>query len=278
MAKLTRLPVLEELILDSCQVGDRTIDHLVGNEVVPSLTLLDLSDTDVSDLGMVQLGKMKTLKSLSLLYCNITGNGVRHIMGLRNLEYLNMDKREVSDDGLRQVRQLTKLKHLDIFSGRITDLGCGYIAKLPNLESLELCGGYIADTGCALLATLENLKHLNLSQNERITNRGAAALAALYQLRTLNLSHTRVNSSALRFFSGMVRLESLTLYGCHGVDNAYHFEKLQDQLPRLSCIRLDNTGEEDGTMEMVELDDDMDSQTPASVNGSDEEFFTDEES
>lgn len=81
---------------------------------------------------------------------------------------------------------------------------------------------------------------LNLSQNERITNRGAAALAALGNLRALNLSNTRVNSGALRFFRLLVRLQSLALYGCDGVDND-SINVLQNELPSLKCLRLQNT-------------------------------------
>ena len=87
---------------------------------------------------------------------------------------------------------------------------------------------------------MENLTSLNLSQNERISNRGAAALAALGNLRALNLSNTRVNSGALRFFSSLVRLQSLALYGCEGVDDD-SVSILQNELPSLKCLRLQHS-------------------------------------
>jgi hypothetical protein len=87
-----------------------------------------------------------------------------------------------------------------------------------------------------------------LSQNERITNRGAAALAALTNLRALNLSNTKVTSSALRLFAGLVRLKSLALYGCRGLDcdESESILKLQHKLPNLKCLRMNEAAEHDG--------------------------------
>jgi hypothetical protein len=113
------------------------------------------------------------------------------------------------------------------------------------LESLELCGGVVTDNGCATLATLENLVTLNLSQNERITNRGAAALAALSKLKALNLSNTQVNSGALVHFSDLKNLQSLALYGCRGMED---INGLENGLPNLKCVRLNNGSYDDGVI------------------------------
>ena len=260
--RLTQLPALEELFLDSCLVSDLAIGHLAENNAVPNLTLLDLADTDLTDIGMSHIAKFAKLEYLSLFYCNITNSGLRHLSALSCLRSLNLDSRDISDEGLRHLPK--HLKELDIFSGRITDTGCGHISKITSLESLELCGGGVGDLGCTMLATLENLKALNLSQNERISNRGAAALAALTNLKILNLSNTRVNSSAIRFFGGLPYLRSLGLYGCDGVDSPGGFSNLQSDLPRLKCIRAHTCPDEDGTI-TVQNEDDLSSPPAAEM-------------
>jgi hypothetical protein len=238
LSRLSHLPALEELNLDSSPVGDWAITHLAENGVIPNLRTLDLADTDLTDMGMAHLPKFTNLTRLSLFYCNITNAGLCHLASMTSLEVLNLDSREISDAGLIHLHSLKNLKSLDIFSGRITDAGCAHLALIRSLETLELCGGGIADFGCTLLATLENLTSLNLSQNERITNRGAAALAALSKLRALNLSNTRVNAGALRFLSGLVHLESLTVYGCPGIGNDESLINFQDGLPKLKCVKM----------------------------------------
>jgi hypothetical protein len=178
-----------------------------------------------------------------------------------------VDSREIGDDGLWHLQNLKQLKLLDIFSGRITDAGCSHLAKIKSLESLELCGGGISDLGCTMLATLDNLTSLNLSQNERISNRGAAALAALSNLKSLNLSNTRVNSAALVHFSDLMKLQSLALYGCRGIEQqSGGLDRLQSGLPSLKCIRLNNGSAEDGIIMNPDTDDESDDEAFDSVS------------
>eukprot|EP00543_Licmophora_paradoxa_P011220 CAMPEP_0202458294 /NCGR_PEP_ID=MMETSP1360-20130828/24288_1 /ASSEMBLY_ACC=CAM_ASM_000848 /TAXON_ID=515479 /ORGANISM="Licmophora paradoxa, Strain CCMP2313" /LENGTH=774 /DNA_ID=CAMNT_0049078775 /DNA_START=145 /DNA_END=2469 /DNA_ORIENTATION=+ len=263
LSRFSSLPALEELTLDSCPMGDWAIAHLADNSVAPNLISLDLADTDLTDMGMIHLKKLRNLSRLSLFYCNITNAGLRHISHLTKLEVLNLDSREISDSGLAHLRTLKNLKSLDIFSGRITDSGCSHLARIKSLETLELCGGGVGDVGCTLLATLDNLTSLNLSQNERITNRGAAALGALSNLKSLNLSNTRVSSEALKYLGGLVNLQSLALYGCRGIaDSDGPLVSLQNGLPSLKCLRLNNTPEDDGIVagnNMTDPNEDSDS-------------------
>jgi Leucine rich repeat/Leucine Rich repeat len=259
LSKWSNLPALQELSLDSCPVSDWSIAHLADNSVVPNLTSLDLADTDLSDHAIRNVTKFKNLKRLSLFFCNITNSSLRHLSTLTSLEVLNLDSREISDTGLVYIVGLP-LKSLDIFSGRITDAGCHHISKIKTLECLELCGGTVTDTGCTTIASsLQNLTSLNLSQNERITNRGAAALAALSKLQSLNLSHTSVNSEALIHFSNLRNLQSLAIYGCRGMDHPDGngmLERLQSGLPNLKCVRINNGTNDDGVLSTSEEDTD----------------------
>jgi len=122
--------------------------------------------------------------------------------------------------------------------------------------NLELCGGSIGDLGCAHLGTLSNLESLNLSQNERITNAGAATLATLANLKALNLSNTGVTPDALKFFNGLLKLQSLALYGCKDMIDSPDVDSLQSELPLLKCLRLNGDINEDGIINHDESDSD----------------------
>lgn len=132
------------------------------------------------------------------------------------------------------------------------------MSKIKTLTSLELCGGGVGDWGCTHLASLHNLTSLNLSQNESITNRGAAALAALTNLKALNLSNTRVNSDALRFLGGLLKLQSLALYGCADIVDSPKLSNLHCELPLLRCLRLNSASNEDGVIEHTNGEGDSD--------------------
>ncbi|KAL7542512.1 hypothetical protein ACHAXR_011846 [Thalassiosira sp. AJA248-18] len=257
LARLKNLPMLEELNLDSCLVANWGIAHLIDNNVMPNLTTLDLADTDISDAAMSKIAQFKHMRHLSLFYCNISNRGLRHLSSMKNLEVLNLDSREIGDEGCKYIRSLP-LKTLDLFSSRVTDLGCVFLSKIKTLTSLELCGGGIGDLGCAHLATISNLTSLNLSQNESITNRGAASLAALTNLKALNLSNTHVNSDALKYFGGLLKLQSLALYGCN-MENSSRLNSLHSELPSLRCIRLNSASNEDGVIDTnIESEEDGD--------------------
>lgn len=107
--------------------------------------------------------------------------------------------------------------------------------------------------GCAHIATITNLTSLNLSQNELITNQGAASLAALVNLKALNLSNTAVTSDALNFFGGLLKLQSLALYG-NSMEGSPRLTSLQSELPSLRCLRLNSSWNEDGVIETEEED------------------------
>jgi Leucine-rich repeat (LRR) protein len=261
LMRFLNLGCLEELKLGSCPVGDAALAHLADHNVVPNLRVLDLSDTDVTDQSMAKIAMFTKLERLSLFCCSISNRGLRHIGALVQLQALDLDSRDVTDDGLIYLKDLKKLKSLDLFSGRFTDAGCYYISNMISLESLELCGGAISDMGCCRLASrLSHLANLNLSQNDRITNRGAAALAALTNLETLNLSNTRVDSHGLKFFSDLRKLRALTLYGCR-IHSDLHVQHLQNRLPMLRCLRVDSTSAHnpfDGIVVAEDDDDDVD--------------------
>lgn len=246
--RFTDLNFLEELKLGCCSVGDPAIAHLVENEVVSNLRVLDLSDTNVSDQSMPHIARLTKLEHLSLFSCSISNRSLRYIGKLVALQSFDIDCRDVTDDGLLHLRGLKKLRKLELFSGRFTDSGCYYISSLKSLESLDLCGGAISDMGCCRLASgLNNLRHLNLSQNERISNRGAAALATLSNLETLNLSNTRVDSHGLKVFGNLQKLKSLTLFECRMI-NPRQIMNLRNCLPMLKCLRMDAVNADDGTV------------------------------
>src|SRR3569623_41559 len=86
LGKITHLPALEELRLDSCPVGDWAVAHLADNNVLPNLRSLDLADTELTDAGMPKIAMFQNLTRLSLFYCNISNSGLRHISKLKYLE------------------------------------------------------------------------------------------------------------------------------------------------------------------------------------------------
>ena len=83
---------------------------------VPTLLRLNLTETRITDAGMVHLGKLKDLRSLTLNSRAVTGAGLAGLEGLSHLEEL-------------------ELFHMDL--GRI---GLSHLPYLPALRKLRLLG------------------------------------------------------------------------------------------------------------------------------------------
>jgi len=121
ISQISFFPLLHELHLNSCPIGDNAITFLADNNAIPNLAKLDLADTDITDVSMSKLPSFSKLTHLSLFYCNISNLGLKHLENMITLEELNLDSRDIDDDGLIFLKNLN-LKSLDLFSGRITDV------------------------------------------------------------------------------------------------------------------------------------------------------------
>lgn len=87
------------------------------------LEYLNLNECDqVSDLGLLQLAKLRRLKELHLLGCNrITDAGLSYLPHLTELERLNLRYcYNITEDGLPQLQKCGKLKEVDLTSTKIS--------------------------------------------------------------------------------------------------------------------------------------------------------------
>eukprot|EP00735_Rhodelphis_limneticus_P006898 TRINITY_DN19366_c0_g1::TRINITY_DN19366_c0_g1_i1::g.7809::m.7809 TRINITY_DN19366_c0_g1::TRINITY_DN19366_c0_g1_i1::g.7809 ORF type:complete len:580 (-),score=36.17,sp/Q8N1E6/FXL14_HUMAN/29.62/3e-16,sp/Q8N1E6/FXL14_HUMAN/27.35/3e-13,LRR_4/PF12799.2/1.9e+03,LRR_4/PF12799.2/10,LRR_4/PF12799.2/40,LRR_4/PF12799.2/25,LRR_4/PF12799.2/0.0081,LRR_4/PF12799.2/3.9e-05,LRR_4/PF12799.2/0.02,LRR_4/PF12799.2/0.0059,LRR_4/PF12799.2/4.1,LRR_4/PF12799.2/1.9,LRR_4/PF12799.2/0.0088,LRR_4/PF12799.2/0.011,LRR_4/PF1279 len=219
-----RLP-LSTLNLDSCAVGDASIKALTRS--YESLTILDLTDTLISDGCMTHLIQLKNLISLDLSCTNLGDDCVPTIAALPpTLKILNLDTKNVTDASLKYVGKLTGLISLDLFGAKITDAGLAPLVGLTQLVKLEICGGGLTDLGMRTLARMTSLTHLNLTQNFRITDNGLKHLHTLKTLRTLIVAHTRVTGGGLRHL--VLALPCLRFLGVAGCKiSKSSLEKLQ---------------------------------------------------
>lgn len=209
---LSRLVSLEELVLESCSITDSSMDSIAA---LSSLRLLDISETTVGDEGVARLADgLLRMESLNLSYSAVSDAGLRDVGRMKSLTSLNLDTRLVSDSGLAFLTGLRNLRRLDCFGARVTDAGFTHLRHFNKLEFLEVCGGGVTDVGLKELQPLTTLTSLNLSQNLLITDKGLPFLSGLHALRELNVSRCRVSAHGLRSLGGLSSLSSLAIHSC----------------------------------------------------------------
>jgi len=135
------------------------------------LTYLDLSSTNITNIGAKIFGYITDLKYLSFDCSNINKEGFFNIGFLTNLTTLKLQNApRINNIGLSILSDLTQLKHLILKNfPMMNDLSfLKYMTKLESLE-LFLCPGIEAIT-LRPLAELTNFKSLEIKICLKITN------------------------------------------------------------------------------------------------------------
>ena len=135
LTKLERLPNLEEVYLDNVRFDDPV-------------------------LAMQMVGKVKTLKRLTLTNTNITDESLAGLTRLENLQILELHDTDIGDTGVAHLAALPKLTHLDIGSTKVSDKGIDSILQL-ELENLTICYAAVTDDGLQRLTAMKSLRRLH---------------------------------------------------------------------------------------------------------------------
>lgn len=88
----------------------------------------------LTDAGLIHVGKMEQLRTLTLSGLPFTDAGLAHLRDLKRLERLSIGEASVTDAGLEHLKVLTRLEALHLRRTRVTDEG---VKRLQ--ESLPDC-------------------------------------------------------------------------------------------------------------------------------------------
>jgi internalin A len=96
-------------------------------------------ETQVTDLGLLQLKAMPQLRSLFLTKTQVTDAGLVHLKRLTKLYHLNLDNTNISDTGLEHLKGLPELMLLSLNGTKVTDAGAkGLQNALPNCKVVHV--------------------------------------------------------------------------------------------------------------------------------------------
>lgn len=99
------------------------------------VTWMILSDTPVSDDGLVYVAGLKSLRRLSLINAGVTDAGIRHLRDLAELRILHLDGNPITDAGLEHLHGLRQMETLTVRNTRVTELGIQRLKDaVPNVR------------------------------------------------------------------------------------------------------------------------------------------------
>jgi hypothetical protein len=210
----------------------RALRQLAGDDVFLEVQQIDMSRLPDLETGpqepilneqLMPLKYLRTATRVDLSWCRINDAGMHYLKGFTKLDRLSLRLNEVTADGLRVLSGLTELQE---FKGRLNDDNVRAIGQFRNLLVLDTASHH-------------------LDSNE-LTDKGLESIAELSDLERLNLSHTQVRGPGLEHLAQLAWLRHVDLEGSN-VEDLKHLPAL----PRLTSLRLDNTGIDDAQMAHV---------------------------
>lgn len=122
------LKTLKELYAQRTNMTDSHISKLVD---LPLQNFTAWGNTEITDVGLVHIKKLKELNTLTLGGCSkVTDAGVVHLVDCQKLTYLGLTGTSITDEGLMQLAKIKGLLRLGVGGTKVTNDG---IVKFKTL-------------------------------------------------------------------------------------------------------------------------------------------------
>jgi hypothetical protein len=180
----------------------------------------------ITDTGLKEVAKIKTLKVLILPQGKFGDDGVKELAVLTNLEELSVSH-GVGDVGIYPLTTLKKLRKFSATNCKVGDGAMKALAELPELRVLELYGSAVTDLGYGYVGKMEKLEELRTSYG--ITDKGVAHLGNLKNLRKLSVWNSSVTIKGIRALPNLKNLKELDISTWN--IKAEEADKLRGELP-----------------------------------------------
>jgi len=189
-------------------VGPKTISKLQEHGNFDELIL----GTGVSDLGLLAATKLTTLKSLMVIENSTCSNhGMKNIGRLKTLRSLSISGYAMTDEAFADIH---KCENLEIISTRanLTDVAMEKLSRLSNLRRLYIASAHAKTPGIASLGKLANLEVLLLGSCETDDDTFAKAILGMPKLHTLELTAYGVGDAGVAKVVSNSKLQRLHLF------------------------------------------------------------------
>ncbi|MBI5093834.1 MAG: M48 family metalloprotease [Candidatus Hydrogenedentes bacterium] len=236
MPHLAGLTGLKSLDLSLPDLTDRGMRYLKG---LTALEDVHLRAPGVTEAGFTYLEGMQSLQAL-WSWTDLTDQGLAHVGRLSSLRELSINVTKIQGPGLTQLAQLPRLEHLELQGANFGNNGLKYLSDLPALKSLWLRGddqplkslrllalgkSVTTDKALVTLSEMDSLEELWLSSNPKsvISDAGLSQLTKLRHLKRLHTggtSNTPITDEGLRSVSTMSSLRELQVCGGEGITDA----------------------------------------------------------
>lgn len=172
----------------------------------PNLVELTLSETKITDVGLVSLTKLTKLRKIRISKTAITDAAAEVLAQIPTLEDIDVSQTNFGNKGLKALQPLAKLRRLNLYTTKITDKGLVVLMDFKSKKTLvwlniDKCA--LTDDAIPFLFPLEKLEWLHLGRT-RLTNAGLTALTKMRTLKEVSVTNTNVTLDGVKQFKSVL--------------------------------------------------------------------------
>jgi len=159
---------VRELLLSNTSAGHASLDAIAH---MPSLEVLALRGTRVTDADVSRLARLRRLVCLDVSETSIGSNSIAYLAAISRLQVLMLDDTRVDDEGVEGLRGLQRLAHLSLDGTRVTDTSVLALAHCSSLKTLSVRRTVLSDGGLVALTSRGHLELIDV-RGTRVTSEG----------------------------------------------------------------------------------------------------------
>jgi Leucine-rich repeat (LRR) protein len=238
---------LKALDLTGARLSDEGLVAWANRADVSQLETLNLADSiEVTNIGFAALCRFPLLTSLDISGIErVSDAGVRELGRAKSLRSLTLGRRPLSNATLVELAGLPILEVFEVQNSARdpVDEGIRALTTREALRTLGLQGCCISDSALITFASSHSqLRSLDLADCSMLTDVGVRELASFRSLKKLRLENCKAitDGSVLILATHLLNLASLELASCPNVtdESVVHIAAL----PNLTFLDLSRTG------------------------------------
>lgn len=209
MKYIEKLP-LRQIFINESMMNDGAMKHFYK---VTSLEWLFLHKAiKITDEGLKDIDKLKSLRSLEISSSKITDRGVDYISNLKELTRLDLSvSNSLTDECIPAIASMTKLTDLNLSMTGVTADGITNLAQSKrNLLVLSINGLPWSRQSLEALASMPKLEELKM-ENTDVNDEVLQALTRIKKLRVLNIDGSQLSGNSLKLLKDSPKLERLVI-------------------------------------------------------------------
>lgn len=184
-------------------------------ETLPAANIiaLDLRKLPLDDSKLAPIRHLTALRHLSLEATEVSDGSLKYMVTLPHLQYLSLKSTLFTgkNGGLKDLAQIHSLHQIRLGHNELKGLDLKPLTALKNLTTFQISCSQIDDSAMRAIGSMTQLDSLDISGNNKITDKGLLQLLPIKHLRHLDISDLKISKQGIIALAPM-HIKFISLY------------------------------------------------------------------